>query len=77
MYVSDGHNRVAMNRALGNEKIQARVIDLRKVDAPWGPTDPSKKNYKNYDLVDPPNPQPKDGQYPTEIVEAAKQQREK
>lgn len=77
MYVSDGHNRVAMNRALGNEKIQARVIDLRKVDAPWQPTDPSKKNYKGYDLVDPPNPQPKDGQYPTEIVEAAKQQREK
>ena len=77
MYVSDGHNRVAMNRALGNEKIQARVVDLRKVDAPWEAADPSNKPYKGYDLVDPPNPLPKDGTYPVEIVEAAKQQREK
>ena len=35
MYISDGHNRVAMNRALGKDKIKARVVDLRKEKAPW------------------------------------------
>jgi DNA polymerase III epsilon subunit-like protein len=41
MYVSDGHNRVAMHRALGNEKMTARVIDLRTQDAPWGDKTPN------------------------------------
>ena len=41
MYVSDGHNRVAMHRALGNEKMTARVVDLRTQDAPWGDKTPN------------------------------------
>ena len=77
MYVSDGHNRVAMNRALGNEKIQARVIDLRKTEPPWGEQTAAKSVYKGYDLIEPPNPMPKDGQYPIEVVEAAEKQRAK
>jgi len=81
MYISDGHNRVAMNRALGNDKIQARVIDLRKVEEPWKDGSPDKKNYKGYDLVEPKNPYPKlgdEGEMPTdEEISAAAAQREK
>ena len=78
MYVSDGHNRVAMNRALGNEKIQARVVDLRRVEAPWGEQSSGKTTYKGYDLVEPANPLPgPDDGYPDEVVEAATAQREK
>ena len=84
MYVSDGHNRVAMNRALGNDKIQARVIDLRKVEEPWKDGSPDKKNYKGYDLVEPKNPYPKPEDYKTpgemptdEEISAAAAQREK
>jgi hypothetical protein len=84
MYVSDGHNRVAMNRALGNEKIQARVVDLRKAEAPWGEQSPGKTTYKGYDLVEPKNPTPKLEDYkdpkemPTdEEISAASAQREK
>jgi DNA polymerase III epsilon subunit-like protein len=96
MYVSDGHNRVAMNRALGNEKMTARVVDLREQDAPWGNKTPDTaetrlssgegprskkptrvKKYKGYDLKEPDNPGPKDGEYPDDVVEAAKAQRDK
>jgi len=81
MYISDGHNRVAMNRALDNNKIQARVIDLRKVEEPWKDGSPDKKNYKGYDLVEPKNPYPKPGDsgvMPTdEEISAAATQREK
>ena len=84
MYISDGHNRVAMNRALGNDKIQARVIDLRKVEEPWKDGSPDKKNYKGYDLVEPKNPYPKPEDYKTpgemptdEEISAAAAQREK
>jgi hypothetical protein len=81
MYISDGHNRVAMNRALDNNKIQARVIDLRKVEEPWKDGSPDKKNYKGYDLVEPKNPYPKPGDsgvMPTdEEISAAAAQREK
>ena len=81
MYISDGHNRVAMNRALDNNKIQARVIDLRKVEEPWKDGSPDKKNYKGYDLVEPKNPYPKPGdpgEMPTdEEISAAAAQREK
>jgi hypothetical protein len=78
MYVSDGHNRVAMNRALGNEKIQARVVDLRRVEAPWGEQSSGKTTYKGYDLVEPANPLPgPDDGYPNEVVDAATAQREK
>ena len=78
MYVSDGHNRVAMNRALGNQTIQARVVDLRKIEEPWGEQSSGKTNYKGYDLVEPANPLPgPDDDYPNEVVEAATAQREK
>ena len=77
MYVSDGHNRVAMNRALGNQKIQARVVDLRKIEAPWGEQGPGKTTYKGYDLVEPANPLPKPGDYPDDVVDAATAQRDK
>ena len=77
MYVSDGHNRVAMNRALGNEKIQARVVDLRRVEAPWGEQSSGKTTYKGYDLVEPSNPLPKPGEYAEDIVVAATAQRAK
>jgi hypothetical protein len=96
MYVSDGHNRVAMNRALGNEKMTARVVDLREQDAPWGNKTPDTaetrlssgegprskkptrvKKYKGYDLKEPDNPGPKDGEYPDDVIEAAQAQRDK
>jgi hypothetical protein len=77
MYVSDGHNRVAMNRALGNEKIQARIVDLRRVEAPWGEQSSGKTTYKGYDLVEPSNPLPEPGKYPDDVVDAATAQREK
>ena len=35
IFVIDGHNRVAMHRALGNKNMQARVLDLRDTSAPW------------------------------------------
>ena len=35
IFVIDGHNRVAMHRALGNKNMQARVLDLRETSAPW------------------------------------------
>jgi DNA polymerase III epsilon subunit-like protein len=85
MYVSDGHNRVAMHRALGNEKITARVVDLRKQKAPWENESSSiklssggrkakpvrVKKYKGYDLKEPDNPIPEPGEYPKDVVEAA------
>ena len=84
MYVSDGHNRVAMNRALGKTTIKARVVDLRKAEEPWGEATPGKSNYKGYDLVEPKNPTPKLEDYkdpkemPTdEEISAASAQREK
>jgi len=77
MYISDGHNRVAMNRALGNQTIQARVIDLRKIEQPWGEQKPGKSNYGGYDLVEPDNPLPESGKYAEDVVDAADKQREK
>lgn len=77
MYISDGHNRVAMNRALENQKIQARVIDLRKIEKPWGEQKLGKSNYGGYDLVEPDNPLPESGKYTEDVVDAADKQREK
>ncbi len=76
MYVSDGHNRIAMNRELGNQKIKARIIDLRKVEEPWKSSS-AKRNYNGYDLVEPDNPMPEAGKHSQDIVDAAVNQRKK
>jgi hypothetical protein len=84
IYVIDGHNRVAMHRALGNKNMRAKIIDLRKTSAPWpneGSSDKrglsSGRKYGGYDLPDPDNPEPNPGQYSDDVIGAAKEQRDK
>jgi len=84
IYVIDGHNRVAMHRALGNRNMRAKIIDLRKTSAPWpneGSSDKrglsSGRKYGGYDLPDPDNPEPNPGQYSDDVIGAAKEQRDK
>jgi hypothetical protein len=89
IFVIDGHNRVAMHRALGNKNMQARVLDLRETSAPWQTQDRQpaglssgktikKVQYKHggYDMIEPDNPEPKPGA-PRDVIEAATAQREK
>lgn len=84
IFVIDGHNRVAMHRALGNSKMTAKIIDLRNQDAPWDSEKQTrreglssgKKNYGGYELEEPDNPEPKPGEYPDDVVEAARSHRD-